>query len=93
MCRVIFNCVKKHKFLYLKAHFMMDAASILPVIALDLEKDDQVLDLCSAPGGKALTILQTMLSGINGCNCQIMQLFTQAQSYLASMFISGRLFF
>ena len=53
---------------------MMDAASILPVIALDLEKDDQVLDLCSAPGGKALTILQTMLSGTYGC--QTMQLFT-----------------
>ena len=42
---------------------MMDAASILPVLALDLEVDDQVLDLCSAPGGKALAMLQTMLPG------------------------------
>ena len=42
---------------------MMDAASILPVIALDLEEGDNVLDLCAAPGGKSLTILQTGLPG------------------------------
>ncbi|XP_053396868.1 5-methylcytosine rRNA methyltransferase NSUN4-like [Mercenaria mercenaria] len=48
--------------------FMMDAASILPVIALDLEKGDNVLDLCAAPGGKSLTILQTGLAGNLTCN-------------------------
>ena len=42
---------------------MMDAASVLPVIALDLQKDDHVLDLCAAPGGKTLAILQTQLPG------------------------------
>ena len=42
---------------------MMDAASVLPVIALDLQQDDHVLDLCSAPGGKALAMLQTQLPG------------------------------
>ena len=42
---------------------MMDAASVLPVIALDLQEDDHVLDLCAAPGGKTLTILQTQLPG------------------------------
>ena len=49
--------------IFIAAHFMMDAASILPVLALDLQLDDQVLDLCSAPGGKTLTMMQTMLPG------------------------------
>ncbi|KAL4232765.1 5-methylcytosine rRNA methyltransferase nsun4 [Mactra antiquata] len=49
-------------------HFMLDAASILPVIALDLDKGDNVLDLCAAPGGKTLTILQTGLPGSLTCN-------------------------
>jgi 16S rRNA C967 or C1407 C5-methylase (RsmB/RsmF family) len=39
----------------------MDAASLLPVLALDLHKDDHVLDLCASPGGKTLAMLQTML--------------------------------
>ena len=71
---------------------MMDAASILPVIALNLEKDDQVLDLCSAPGGKALTILQTMLSGTHDFSHQTMQQFTHVRWYLVSTCIFGRLF-
>jgi 16S rRNA C967 or C1407 C5-methylase (RsmB/RsmF family) len=39
----------------------MDGASLLPVIALDIQKDDLILDLCSSPGGKTLAMLQTML--------------------------------
>ena len=38
----------------------MDAASLLPVLALNLEPLDKVLDLCAAPGGKSLAILQTV---------------------------------
>ena len=38
----------------------MDAASLLPVLALNLEPKDTVLDLCAAPGGKSLAILQTL---------------------------------
>lgn len=41
----------------------MDAGSVLPVIALDLQPGCEVLDLCSAPGGKSYCILQTMLPG------------------------------
>lgn len=41
----------------------MDGGSILPVIALDLKFGDRVLDMCSAPGGKALATLQTLLPG------------------------------
>lgn len=39
----------------------MDGASILPILALDLQPGDTVLDMCAAPGGKTLTILQTLM--------------------------------
>lgn len=42
----------------------MDGASILPVLALDLQPSDVVLDMCAAPGGKTLSILQTLLPSI-----------------------------
>ena len=42
---------------------MMDAASMLPVIALDVQDNDNVLDMCSAPGGKMMTMLQYPHSG------------------------------
>jgi len=42
----------------------MDGGSILPVFALDLKLGDRVLDMCSAPGGKALATLQTLLPGL-----------------------------
>lgn len=34
---------------------------MLPVLALDLQPGDVVLDMCAAPGGKALSILQTLM--------------------------------
>ncbi|XP_033739904.1 5-methylcytosine rRNA methyltransferase NSUN4-like [Pecten maximus] len=49
-------------------YFLMDGASILPVIALDLQPSDNVLDLCSAPGGKALAMKQTNLPESIYCN-------------------------
>lgn len=42
-------------------HYPLDGASLLPVLALDLRPRSHVLDLCTAPGGKALALLQTML--------------------------------
>jgi 16S rRNA C967 or C1407 C5-methylase (RsmB/RsmF family) len=39
----------------------MDGASVLSVVALDIQKDDLVLDLCASPGGKTIVILQTLL--------------------------------
>nr|XP_010345694.1 5-methylcytosine rRNA methyltransferase NSUN4 isoform X3 [Saimiri boliviensis boliviensis] len=40
-------------------YYLMDAASLLPVLALGLQPRDIVLDLCAAPGGKTLALLQT----------------------------------
>ncbi|RNA26192.1 5-methylcytosine rRNA methyltransferase NSUN4 isoform X1 [Brachionus plicatilis] len=42
-------------------YYCMDGASLLPVFALDIKKEDTILDLCSSPGGKTLAILQTLL--------------------------------
>lgn len=42
------------------SHFLMDGASILPPLALGIRPGDRVLDACAAPGGKTLTILQTL---------------------------------
>ncbi|XP_029474087.1 5-methylcytosine rRNA methyltransferase NSUN4 [Rhinatrema bivittatum] len=39
-------------------YYLMDAASILPVLALNIQPGDVVLDLCAAPGGKTLALLQ-----------------------------------
>ncbi|XP_071506200.1 5-cytosine rRNA methyltransferase NSUN4-like [Diadema antillarum] len=44
-------------------YYIMDAASVLPIVAMGIMPDDVVLDLCAAPGGKSLAILQTMLVG------------------------------
>ena len=50
-------------YMLLSGYYPMDGASVLPVIALDVEPGCSVLDLCAGPGGKALTILQTLLPG------------------------------
>jgi 5-methylcytosine rRNA methyltransferase NSUN4 len=34
-------------------YYLMDAASVLPVEALDLQPGERVVDLCAAPGGKS----------------------------------------
>ncbi|XP_078001467.1 5-cytosine rRNA methyltransferase NSUN4-like [Glandiceps talaboti] len=44
-------------------YYVMDAASLLPVISLDVQPGDVVLDMCAAPGGKTLALLQTMYVG------------------------------
>ncbi|XP_077540630.1 5-methylcytosine rRNA methyltransferase l(2)10685 [Haemaphysalis longicornis] len=44
-------------------YYLMDGASVLPVLALDLQKGDDVADLCAAPGGK---LLATMMTGLPG---------------------------
>jgi 16S rRNA C967 or C1407 C5-methylase (RsmB/RsmF family) len=46
----------------LKENYWMDAASLLPVLLLDLKPGQRVLDMCSAPGGKAFVIAQFLFS-------------------------------
>ncbi|MGD2247436.1 MAG: RsmB/NOP family class I SAM-dependent RNA methyltransferase [Candidatus Methanofastidiosia archaeon] len=41
---------------YYGAVFVQDAGSVVPVLALDIGKEDTVLDMCAAPGSKTLHI-------------------------------------
>ncbi|NQZ01969.1 MAG: methyltransferase domain-containing protein [Bdellovibrionales bacterium] len=42
-----------------EAHYQMDLASLLAVLALPVDKGQRILDLCCAPGGKSLaTVLR-----------------------------------
>lgn len=50
------------------SHFLMDGASILPALMLNVQPGDRVFDACAAPGGKSLLILQTLLPEIVVCN-------------------------
>ncbi|KAK1790047.1 hypothetical protein P4O66_002361 [Electrophorus voltai] len=43
----------------LLGYYLLDAASVLPVLALDVQPGHTVLDLCAGPGGKTLAILQS----------------------------------
>ena len=49
-------------------YYCMDAASLLPVLALDLRPGQTVLDMCAGPGGKSLAMIQTMYPGRITCN-------------------------
>ncbi|TRY77507.1 hypothetical protein DNTS_035097 [Danionella cerebrum] len=53
---------------WLKQYYLLNAASILPVLTLNVKEGEHVLDLCAAPGGKSLTILQTATPGVLHCN-------------------------
>lgn len=41
-------------------NYILDPASLAPVVALDIRPFDQVLDLCAAPGGKSLALLSSL---------------------------------
>ncbi|NWT09847.1 NSUN4 methyltransferase, partial [Vireo altiloquus] len=56
-------CPARPDALGLLEYYLMDAASLLPVLALNVQPDDFVLDLCAAPGGKTLALLQTGFCG------------------------------
>lgn len=63
--RMIWCFTKKHeKLIFFKDYYVIDGASILPVLSLGLEPGDRVLDMCAAPGGKSVAILQTQLPSL-----------------------------
>ncbi|XP_055300250.1 5-methylcytosine rRNA methyltransferase NSUN4 [Sitodiplosis mosellana] len=50
------------------SHFLLDAASILPPLMLNVQPGDVVFDACAAPGGKSLILLQSLLPKTVVCN-------------------------
>ncbi|MBU7016123.1 MAG: RsmB/NOP family class I SAM-dependent RNA methyltransferase [Theionarchaea archaeon] len=50
---------KKIEHLYHDSVFIQDAASVVPVLALDVTDKDMVIDLCAAPGSKTLHLVRT----------------------------------
>ncbi|XP_038557146.1 tRNA (cytosine(34)-C(5))-methyltransferase, mitochondrial [Micropterus salmoides] len=52
----------------LKQYYLLNAASLLPVLALQVRDGEKVLDLCSAPGGKALAMMQCATPALLCCN-------------------------
>lgn len=50
--------------------YVMNASSLIPVLALDAQPGERVLDACAAPGGKAVAILDraSAVNAENGSN-------------------------
>ncbi|XP_061670981.1 tRNA (cytosine(34)-C(5))-methyltransferase, mitochondrial isoform X2 [Syngnathoides biaculeatus] len=57
-----------HRSGQLKQYYLLNAASLLPVLALQVRDGEKVLDLCAAPGGKALAIMQCATPAFLCCN-------------------------
>lgn len=47
----------------LLAYYIMDPASVFAARALEVGPDDTVLDLCAAPGGKSLVLIEALADG------------------------------
>ncbi|NXG74392.1 NSUN3 protein, partial [Baryphthengus martii] len=59
---------QKHQTGKLKEYYLLNAASLLPVLALEVKDGEDVLDLCAAPGGKSVALLQCAYPGQFHCN-------------------------
>ncbi|XP_021570042.1 tRNA (cytosine(34)-C(5))-methyltransferase, mitochondrial, partial [Carlito syrichta] len=59
---------QRHQSGSLKKYYLLNAASLLPVLALEVKDGEKVLDLCAAPGGKSVALLQCALPGYLHCN-------------------------
>ncbi|XP_008944930.1 PREDICTED: putative methyltransferase NSUN3, partial [Merops nubicus] len=59
---------QKHQAGKLKEYYLLNAASLLPVLALEVKDGEDVLDLCAAPGGKSVALLQCAYPGKFHCN-------------------------
>ncbi|XP_043276499.1 5-methylcytosine rRNA methyltransferase NSUN4 [Venturia canescens] len=81
--------------------YLMDGGSILPVLALDLQPGDAVLDMCAAPGGKSLAALQTLmprvlvandvkLSRVNRLNNVIDEYFGDLDVWQDRLFVTNK---
>lgn len=59
---------ERHQLGHLKKYYLLNAASLFPVLALELRDGEKVLDLCAAPGGKSVALLQCAYPGYLHCN-------------------------
>ncbi|XP_043854165.1 tRNA (cytosine(34)-C(5))-methyltransferase, mitochondrial [Dromiciops gliroides] len=59
---------ERHQFGKLKGYYLLNAASLLPVLALELQNGERILDMCAAPGGKSIALLQCAYPGYFHCN-------------------------
>ncbi|XP_054556662.1 tRNA (cytosine(34)-C(5))-methyltransferase, mitochondrial isoform X4 [Talpa occidentalis] len=59
---------ERHQVGNLKKYYLLNAASLLPVLALELRDGEKVLDMCAAPGGKSIALLQCAYPGYFHCN-------------------------
>ncbi|CAI2315521.1 unnamed protein product [Caenorhabditis sp. 36 PRJEB53466] len=50
------------------SYWLLDGGSLLPVLALGLQSDDSLLDMCAAPGGKSLLAALSGLPSKIVCN-------------------------
>ncbi|XP_024911332.1 tRNA (cytosine(34)-C(5))-methyltransferase, mitochondrial [Cynoglossus semilaevis] len=57
-----------HRAGQIKQYYLLNASSLLPVLALQVCDGEKVLDLCSAPGGKAVAIMQCATPALLCCN-------------------------
>ncbi|KAM3934325.1 tRNA (cytosine(34)-C(5))-methyltransferase, mitochondrial [Leptodactylus fuscus] len=59
---------QRHQAGKIKAYYILNASSLLPVLALDVKHGETVLDMCAAPGGKSIALLQCATPGRLHCN-------------------------
>ncbi|KAH0624950.1 hypothetical protein JD844_032901 [Phrynosoma platyrhinos] len=55
---------QRHRAGKLKEYYLLNAASLLAVMALEVENGEKVLDMCAAPGGKSIATLQCAWPGL-----------------------------
>ncbi|XP_061473413.1 tRNA (cytosine(34)-C(5))-methyltransferase, mitochondrial-like [Rhineura floridana] len=59
---------QKHRDGKLKEYYLLNAASVLAVLALEVKSGEKVLDMCAAPGGKSIATLQYARPGLLHAN-------------------------
>ncbi|MCB0377821.1 MAG: RsmB/NOP family class I SAM-dependent RNA methyltransferase [Bdellovibrionales bacterium] len=60
-CREIFENFDLNRFTTpILPVYRMDPASLFPALALDAKPGERVLDMCAAPGGKSLVVIEAM---------------------------------
>lgn len=78
----------------LLGYYLMDAASVLPCLAMDVREGHNVLDLCAAPGGKTLTLMQTRNLGFLCVNDSSVSRTTRLRrvlySYIPNLLLSDK---